>query len=367
MIIGVPKEIKDNESRVATTPGGVREFVARGHEVLVECGAGEGSSIADGEFAGAGARIAETAAEVWAAADLVLKVKEPQPPEIAMLRAGQVLFTFLHLAPDRALTEALVASGAVCIAYETVERADGSLPLLAPMSEVAGRMAAQVGAEYLLKPMGGRGMLMGGVPGVLPAKVVILGGGTVGKNAAYIAMGMDAQVTVLDIDIDRLAHLDDLWGNRVHTVFSNTHNIEAELRDADLVIGAVLVPGARAPRLVTREMVAQMKRGAVIVDVAVDQGGCIETIHATTHSDPTYVVDGVLHYGVANMPGAVPNTSTYALTNATFAYAMALAEKGWRAAAAEDAALAKGVNVAEGRVTCGPVAEAHGMECGELG
>ncbi|TLM74404.1 MAG: alanine dehydrogenase [Actinobacteria bacterium] len=365
MIIGVPKEIKDNEFRVGATPGGVREFVAHGHEVVVEAGAGEGSSITDGEYAGAGARIAQTAEEVWAA-DLVLKVKEPQPPEVAMLREGQVLFTYLHLAPDRTLTEALVASGAVCIAYETVERADGSLPLLAPMSEVAGRMAAQVGAEYLLKPMGGRGMLMGGVPGVLPAKVVVIGGGTVGKNAAYIAMGMDADVTVLDVDLNRLAHLDDLWGNRVHTVFSNTHNIEAAVRDADLLIGAVLVTGARAPRLVTREMVAGMKRGSVIVDVAVDQGGCIETTHPTTHSDPTYVVDGVLHYGVANMPGAVPNTSTYALTNATFAYALALACKGWRAACAEDAALAKGVNVAEGRVVNAAVAEAHGMACAAL-
>jgi alanine dehydrogenase len=366
MIIGVPTEIKDNEFRVGITPGGVREFVAHGHEVIIEREAGEGSSISDAEFAAAGARIVDAPDAVFSAADMVMKVKEPQAEEIAKLSKDQILFTYLHLAPDLPQTEGLVASGAVCIAYETVELDNGALPLLAPMSEVAGRMAAQVGAEYLQKPMGGRGMLMGGVPGVPPARVVVLGAGVVGMNAGYIAVGMGADVTLVDINLDRLRYLDELRGNRMRTLYSNQHNIEAAVVDADLVIGSVLLPGARAPWLVTADMVSTMKRGAVIVDVSVDQGGCIETTHPTTHSEPTYVVDGVLHYGVANMPGAVPNTSTFALTNATLRYAMAIADKGWRQAALDDPALAKGINVLEGCVTNEAVAEAHRMECAPL-
>lgn len=362
MIIGVPAEIKDNEFRVGITPGGVREFVAHGHEVLIEKAAGEGSSISDGEYAGAGARIVETADEVFDSGEMIMKVKEPQAVEIARLKPEHTLFTYLHLAPDLPQTEGLVNSGATCIAYETVELANKTLPLLAPMSEVAGRMAAQVGAEYLQKPMGGRGMLMGGVPGVQPAKVVVLGAGVVGMNAGYIAVGMGADVTLVDISLDRLRYLDELWGNRMRTLYSNRHNIEQAVVDADLVIGSVLLPGARAPWLVTAEMIGSMKKGAVVVDVSVDQGGCIETTHPTTHSDPTYVVDGVLHYGVANMPGAVPNTSTYALTNATHRYAMAIADKGWRQAAVDDDALAKGINVLGGNVVYEPVAEAHDME-----
>ena len=362
MIVGAPKEIKDNEFRVGLTPGGAREFTDAGHEVILEQGAGVGSSFSDSEYAAAGVEVVDTAAEVFSRAEMILKVKEPQASEIAMLREGQVLFTYLHLAPDRELTEGLVNSGAVCIAYETVELEDGSLPLLAPMSEVAGRMAAQVGAEYLLKPMGGRGMLMGGVPGVLPARCTVIGGGVVGMNAAYIAVGLGADVTVIDINLERLKYLDDLWGNRMRTLYSNRQNIEWAVRDADLVIGAVLVPGTRAPRLVTREMVSSMKTGSVVLDVSVDQGGCIETIHPTTHSEPTYLVDGVVHYGVANMPGAVPNTSTLALTNATHRYAIALADQGWKDAVGSNRALAAGVNIAEGKITYAPVAEAHGLE-----
>ena len=360
-IVGVPREIKDNEFRVALTPGGVREFVALGHQVLVEAGAGEGSSFADGEYAGAGAEIVDGADEVFARAEMIVKVKEPQPVEIARLRPEHVLFTFLHLAPDEAQTRGLIASGATCIAYETVELPDRSLPLLAPMSEVAGRMAAQVGAEYLTKPQGGRGVLMGGVAGVFPAKVVVLGAGTVGFNAAYVAKGMGAQVTVMDVNIDRLRYIEDVWGNTIRTLYSSAHNIEESVFAADLVIGAVLVHGSRTPWLVTRDMLPHMKRGSVVVDVSVDQGGCIETTHPTTHSTPTFVVDGVLHYGVANMPGAVPNTSTLALTNATLRYGLAIAEKGWRRAVAEDAALAAGVNVVGGAVTHEPVAAAHGL------
>ncbi|MDP2182469.1 MAG: alanine dehydrogenase [Actinomycetota bacterium] len=362
MIVGVPKEIKDNEFRVGMTPAGAREFVSHGHTVLVEKSAGVGSSFEDGEYVGAGAEIAETAEEVFARADMIVKVKEPQAAEIERLREGQILFTYLHLAPDLSQTEGLVKSGAVCIAYETVELPNRSLPLLAPMSEVAGRMATQVGAEYLLKPMGGRGMLMGGVPGVLPANVVILGAGVVGMNAAYVAVGMGAHVTVLDVNLDRLRYIDDLWGNRIRTVYSLRHNIEQAVYQADLVIGAVLLAGARAPWLVTRDMLPDMKRGSVVVDVSVDQGGCIESTKPTTHSDPIYFVDGVLHYGVANMPGAVPNTSTLALTNATLRYGLAIANKGWKQAVAEDAALAKGVNVLAGKIVYEPVAEAHGMD-----
>jgi len=362
VIIGVPKEIKNNEFRVGMTPAGVAEFVAHGHTVLVEHDAGEGSSFHDADYISAGARMVPTAAEVFAEAEMIVKVKEPQPGEIGMLRPGQILYTYLHLAPDRPQTEGLVKSGAVCIAYETVELPNGSLPLLAPMSEVAGRMAAQVGAAYLQKPNGGRGVLMGGVPGVLPAKVVVLGAGVVGTSAAYVAMGMGADVTIMDINLDRLRYLDEIWGNRVRTLYSSKHNIERIVTEADLVIGAVLLPGAKTPYLVTREMLPTMKRGAVLVDVSVDQGGCIETTKPTTHADPTYFVDGVLHYGVANMPGAVPNTSTLALTNATLRYGLAIADKGWKQAVLDDPALAKGVNVLDGKVVYKHVAEAHGME-----
>jgi alanine dehydrogenase len=362
MIVGVPREIKDNEFRVAMTPAGAREFADHGHTVLVERCAGDGSSFSDETYVTAGAEIVETAAEVFQRAEMIVKVKEPQPAEIAMLRPEHVLFTYLHLAPDRPQTDGLVASGATCIAYETVELPNRSLPLLAPMSEVAGRMATQVGAEYLLKPMGGRGMLMGGVPGVLPANVVVLGAGVVGLNAAYVAVGMGAHTTVLDVNLDRLRYIDDLWGNRIRTVYSLRQNVEDAVYQADLVIGAVLLAGARAPWLVTKDMLPRMKKGSVVVDVSVDQGGCIETTHPTTHADPTYVVDGVLHYGVANMPGAVPNTSTLALTNATLRYGLAIADKGWKQAVLDDAALAKGVNVLDGKITYKPVAEAHGLD-----
>jgi len=362
MIIGVPKEIKNNEFRVGMTPGGAREFVAHGHTVLIEKAAGEGSSFTDGEYVAAGATLVDTADEVFARADMVVKVKEPQAVEIARLRPGQILYTYLHLAPDYEQTVGLVKSGAVCIAYETVELPNRTLPLLAPMSEVAGRMAAQVGATYLQKPFGGRGVLMGGTPGVPAAKVVVLGGGVVGTNAAYVAMGMGADVTIMDINIDRLRYLDEIWGNRIRTLYSSKHNIEEAVYAADLVIGSVLLPGAKTPWLVTKDMLPKMKKGSVIVDVSVDQGGCIETTKATTHADPTYFVDGVLHYGVANMPGAVPNTSTLALTNATLRYGLAIADKGWKQAVKDDASLAKGVNVLDGKITYKGVADAHGMD-----
>lgn len=367
VIIGVPKEIKNNEFRVGMTPAGVREFVAHGHSVLVENSAGDGSSFTDDEYVAAGAEMVAGADEIFARAEMIVKVKEPQAAEIARLRPGQILYTYLHLAPDLAQTEGLVASGAVCIAYETVELPNRSLPLLAPMSEVAGRMAAQVGAAYLQKPNGGRGVLMGGVPGVLPAKVVVLGGGVVGTNAAYVAKGMGADVTIMDVNLDRLRYLDEIWGNSVRTLYSSRHNVDQLVTEADLVIGAVLLPGAKTPWLVTRDHLPTMKKGAVLVDVSVDQGGCIETTKATTHADPTYFVDGVLHYGVANMPGAVPNTSTLALTNATLRYGLAIADKGWKQAVADDAALAKGVNVLEGKIVYKPVADAHGMDYVELG
>lgn len=362
MIVGVPKEIKNNEFRVGMTPGGVAEFVSNGHSVLVEKNAGSGSSFPDEEYAAAGAELVDTADEVFARADMIVKVKEPQAVEIARLREGQILYTYLHLAPDLPQTEGLIKSGAVCIAYETVELPNRSLPLLAPMSEVAGRMAAQVGAAYLQKPNGGRGVLMGGVPGVLPAKVVVLGGGVVGTNAAYVAKGMGADVTIMDVNLDRLRYLDEVWGNSIRTLYSSKLNVAEAVKTADLVIGAVLLPGAKTPFLVTRDMLPSMKPGAVLVDVSVDQGGCIETTKPTTHADPTYFVDGVLHYGVANMPGAVPNTSTLALTNATLRYGLAIANKGWKQAVTDDAALAKGVNVLDGKVVYKPVADAHGME-----
>jgi alanine dehydrogenase len=362
MVIGVPKEIKNNEFRVGMTPGGAAEFVARGHTVLVQKSAGDGSSFPDAEYLRAGAELVDTAEEVFARAEMIVKVKEPQAQEIARLRSGQILYTYLHLAPDLPQTKGLVSSGAVCIAYETVELPNHALPLLAPMSEVAGRMAAQVGAAYLQKPSGGRGVLMGGVAGVLPANVVVLGAGVVGFNAAYVAKGMGAHVTIMDVNLDRLRYIEDVWANSIRTLYSNRHNIEEAVYAADLVIGAVLLPGAKAPWLVTKDMLPKMRTGAVIVDVSVDQGGCIETTHPTTHADPVYVVDGIVHYGVANMPGAVPHTSTLALTNATLRYGLAIADKGWRQAVLDDAALAKGVNVLDGKVVYAPVAEAHGME-----
>ena len=358
--IGVAKEIKTDEYRVALTPAGARELVQRGHDVLIETGAGDGSSMSDADYERAGAKLASVD-EVWETAELLLKVKEPIEPEYKRLRDDLVLFTYLHIAADEPLTRALVDSGIKAVAYETVETDDRRLPLLAPMSEIAGRLASQAGAYFLEKPLGGRGLLLGGVPGVQPGKVLVLGGGVVGYNAAVIAIGLGAQVTILDKSIDRMRYLDEILSGRVSTVMSSTLQIESMIGDADLVIGAVLVPGARAPKLVTRDMLGGMKKGAVIVDVAIDQGGCVETAHATTHSDPVYDVDGVIHYCVANMPGGVPITSTKALTNATLPYVEAIAEHGLADAVTRDKALAKGVNVLEGRITYEPVAEAHGL------
>ncbi|MBE3574707.1 MAG: alanine dehydrogenase [Firmicutes bacterium] len=363
MIVGVPKEIKANEDRVALTPAGVAELTAHGHGVVVQKGAGEGSGITDDEYVQAGATILPEAKDVFAAADMIIKVKEPLPPEYGLFRPGQILFTYLHLAPERELTLALMEKKVTAIAYETIQLENGALPLLTPMSEVAGRMSVQVGAQYLEKPNGGRGVLLGGVPGVPPADVVIVGGGTVGLNAAKIALGMGAQVTIIEKSPARLQYLDDILSGRVVTVMSNSYNIARAARFADILVGAVLIPGARAPRLVTEEMVASMKPGSVIVDVAIDQGGCVETVdHATTHADPVYVRHGVIHYSVANMPGAVPRTSTYALTNSTLPYALRLADLGFEAAVKEDPALALGVNVLDGHVTYQAVAEAHGLE-----
>ncbi|MEO9174249.1 MAG: alanine dehydrogenase [Gaiellales bacterium] len=359
MKIGVVKEIKPDEYRVALTPAGARELVARGHEIVVEHEAGTGSAFADGEYVAAGASMADVD-EVWGGSELVLKVKEPLAAEYPRIRSGQLLFTYLHLAPAPELTQALIDSGATCIAYETVETADHRLPLLAPMSEVAGRLAPQMGAHALERPQGGRGMLLGGVAGVAPAKVVVLGGGIVGYNAALIAVGMQANVWILDRSIDRMRELDPMLDGRATIVMSTTLELEQAIEDADLVIGAVLVPGARAPKLVTREMLGLMRPGAVLVDVAIDQGGCFETSHATTHSDPTYVVDGIVHYCVANMPGAVPISSTRALTNATLPYLELLADRGFEGAIAASPALARGVNVVDGQVTSAPVADALG-------
>ena len=359
MIVGVPREIKPGEERVALTPAGVRALVQTGHRVVVEHGAGLGSSIRDEEYTREGATTASVD-EVWAQAELVLKVKEPIAEEYPRMRAGQVLFTYLHLAAVPELARALQAADGVAIAYETVQRADGSLPLLAPMSEVAGRLAVQEGAFYLAKAHGGRGILLAGVPGVPPGNVVVLGAGTVGINAARIALGLGADISILDINLDRLRAVDDLFHGRVITLMSNAFNIDQVLRRADLLVGAVLVAGARAPVLVTREMVATMKEGSVIVDVAVDQGGSIETIHATTLLDPTYVVSGVVHYGVANMPALVPRTSTFALTNATLPYVLALADRGLAAAVRRDPVLAKGVSVWRGRLVHPAVAHALG-------
>jgi alanine dehydrogenase len=362
MRVGVPKEIKNHEYRVGLTPASVHELVAHGHEVLVQAGAGTEIGLGDDQYTAAGATIVSDAPEIFKRAEMIVKVKEPQPPECAMLREGQILYTYLHLAPDPEQTAALVKSGAVCIAYETITGPGGGLPLLAPMSEVAGRMAIQAGASHLEKSKGGMGLLLGGVAGVAAGHVVILGAGVVGTNALQMAVGAGARVTVLDKNVDRLRQLDLVFGNRIATQFSNAHAVEEAVLSADLVIGGVLVPGAAAPKLVTRSMVARMKKGAVVVDVAIDQGGCFETSHPTTHADPTFVVDGVVHYCVANMPGAVARTSTFALNNATIAHAVALANKGWQAALRDDANLKNGLNVCQGKVTHAAVARELGYD-----
>lgn len=360
MIIGIPKEIKDNEYRVSVTPAGVHSLAGQGHRVLVQAGAGEGSGFSDAEYAEAGATIVPTAADAWAA-DLVVKVKEPLPSEYTFLRPGLLLFTYLHLAAEERLTQVLLETKTTAIGYETVQLPDGSLPLLTPMSEVAGRMAVQVGARYLEKMAGGRGKLLGGVPGVAPCNVVILGAGTVGTNAAQIALGMGAQVTIIARNLNRLRYLSEVLHGNLVTMMSNPYNIAAACKSADLLIGAVLAPGAKAPKLVTREMVRSMQPGSVIVDVSIDQGGCVETSRPTSHSNPIYVEDGVIHYCVPNMPGAVPRTSTYALSNATFPYVERLAAQGFVAAVKADQALAKGVNTYAGHLTCKGVAEAFGL------
>jgi alanine dehydrogenase len=360
VIVGIPKEVKNHEYRVAATPEGVRELVRAGHRVVVETRAGEGSAIADEQYVTAGGEILPDAGAVFATAELIVKVKEPQPTEFELLRADHVLFTYLHLAADEALTRFLVDRGVRAVAYETVQL-DGRLPLLAPMSEIAGRMAPQEGAKYLERPQGGRGVLMGGASGVMPAKVVVLGGGMAGWNAAQIAAGMEAEVAVLDNDVDRLREIDRIWHGRIQTMMSSHLAIEHLVLEADLVIGAVLVPGARAPHLVSAELVRRMRTGSVLVDVSIDQGGCFETSHVTTHADPTYIVDGVVHYAVGNMPGAVPRTSTYALTNVTLAYVLDIAAKGIEDAVRDDPALALGINTWDGRVTNAGVADAHGL------
>jgi alanine dehydrogenase len=361
MNVGVPKEIKSDEYRVALTPAGALELTSRGHSVLIERGAGQGSAFLDTDYEAVGARTGSVD-EVWGESELVLKVKEPLPEEYGRLREGQVLFTYLHLAASEELTQALIASGAACVAYETVETNDRALPLLAPMSEIAGRLAAQAGATFLEKPLGGRGLLLGGVPGVAPGEVVVIGGGMVGYNAAVIALGLGAQVTILERSIDRMRHLEEVLGSRVTLLMSSSLQIQVSVAAADVVVGAVLIPGALAPKLISREMVSGMKEGSVVADVAIDQGGCVETSRPTTHSEPVFVVDGVIHYCVANMPGAVPITSTKALTNATLPYVEAIADRGLREAIAHDPALARGVNVIEGRITYEAVAEAHGLD-----
>lgn len=358
MTIGCPKEIKNNENRVALTPGGTLELVRRGHTVYVQSTAGVGSGYSDEDYVDAGAEILQTIEEVYAKADTIVKVKEPIAREYGLVREGQLLFTYFHFASSRELTEAMVKSKATCLAYETVELPNGSLPLLVPMSEVAGRMSIQEGAKYLEAPAGGRGILLGGVPGVAPARVLILGGGVVGMEAAKMAAGLHANVILMDINLDRLRYLANVLPANVTLLYSSEYNIRKELDRVDLIIGAVLIPGAKAPHLITRQMLSEMKDGTVVIDVAVDQGGCIETCHPTTHEDPTYVVDGVIHYCVANMPGAVPFTSTNALTNATFPYLLKIAQQGWEKATANDPALAKGLNVVNGEIVYQPVAEA---------
>lgn len=361
MIIGIPKEIKNNENRVGMTPSGVKELVKHGHKVYVQHTAGEGSGFADDEYVKAGAEILPTIEATYAAADMIVKVKEPIEPEYKLVKKGQLLFTYFHFASDRELTVAMVESGATCIAYETVVGPQGGLPLLIPMSEVAGRMSVQEGCRFLEKPQGGRGVLLGGVPGVKPAKVLVLGGGVVGRNAALMAAGLGADVTITDISLPTLRHLAEVMPKNVKTLFSSRHNIEQELPSTDLVIGSVLIPGAKAPKLITADMLPMMRKGSVIVDVAIDQGGCFETSHATTHSAPTYEVDGIIHYAVANIPGAVPYTSTMALTNATLPYTLRLADMGWRDACKADKGLADGVNIVDGKITFEAVAEAWDM------
>jgi alanine dehydrogenase len=362
MLVGVPKEIKPQENRVGLIPAGVRQLVQSGHKVVVEQNAGSGSGIPDEEYISAGAEIVSTAEEVWARGEMIWKVKEPIAPEYSRMRENQILYTYLHLAPDRPQTDALLNAGVVGIAYETVQDPDGSLPLLTPMSEVAGRLSVQAGARCLERVCGGRGVLLGGVPGVTPGNVIVIGGGIVGLNAVRMAVGMGADVTVLDINLHRLRWFDNNFNGRVKTLYSSTHNLEQALGTADLVIGAVLVAGARAPHLVTRRHLSLMQPGAAIVDVAVDQGGCVETTHATTHADPIYEVDGIVHYAVANMPGAVARTSTFALNNATMRQGVMIANQGWKTALETDPTLKSGVNVVHGKVTYRAVAEAHGME-----
>lgn len=361
MIIGVPKEIKNNENRVAVTPAGVKELVAHGHKVYVQQTAGNGSGFSDTDYQTAGAEMLPSISDVYAKAEMIIKVKEPIEAEYPLVRQGQVVFTYFHFASELALTKAMLKSGAVCIAYETVQLTDKSLPLLIPMSEVAGRMSVQEGARFLEKPQGGRGILLGGVPGVKPARVLVLGGGIVGKNAALMAAGLGAEVTIADISLPTLRHLSEVMPKNVKTLFSSTHNIEQELPSTDLVIGSVLVPGAKAPHLITKQMLSLMKPGSVIVDVAIDQGGCFETSHPTTHANPVYMLDNILHYAVANIPGAVPFTSTLALTNATLPYAIRLADLGWKEACRKDPALALGVNIVSGEITYKAVADAFNL------
>ena len=361
MIIGIPKEIKNNENRVGANPAAVRELVKHGHTVYVQATAGIGSGYADDEYVAAGATILPTIEDVYAIAEMIYKVKEPIAYEYPLIRKGQLLFTYFHFACEKELTEAMLKQGATCLAYETVVK-DGVLPLLQPMSEVAGRMATQEGARFLEKPQGGKGMLLGGVPGVRPARVLVLGGGIVGYNAALMAAGMGANVTITDISLPRLRQLEYMLPKNVRTLYSSQYNIEQELPQTDLVIGSVLIPGAKAPHIITRDMLKLMQPGSVMVDVAIDQGGCFETSHPTTHSEPTYIIDGVVHYAVANIPGAVPYTSTIALSNATLPYALRLADKGWKKACQDDPALAKGLNMVEGKVTFEAVAKVFGLE-----
>jgi alanine dehydrogenase len=361
MIIGVPKEIKNNENRVALTPAGAKEFIKRGHQVYVQQSAGLGSGFSDQDYSAVGASLLPTIEATYQIAEMIMKVKEPIESEYKLIKPNQLLFTYFHFASYEPLTKAMVASKAICLAYETVEKADRSLPLLVPMSEVAGRMAIQKGANYLEKPLGGRGILLGGVPGVLPAKVLILGGGIVGTQAAWMAAGLGADVIIMDLSLPRMRYLADVMPANVKTMMSNEFNIREQIKEADLIIGAVLIPGAKAPHLITKEMLKDMKKGAVVVDVAVDQGGCIETCKPTTHENPTYVIDDVVHYCVANMPGAVPYTSTLALTNATLPYAIQLADKGWKKAAQENADLVPGLNVIQCDIVYKAVAEAFAM------
>lgn len=366
MIIGVPKEIKNNENRVALTPAGAKELITRGHTVYMQHLAGENSGFTDAAYEAAGAKILPTLEEVYKIAEMIVKVKEPIAVEYPLVRKGQLIFTYFHFASEEKLTRAMMASGAICLAYETVENPDRTLPLLIPMSEVAGRMSTQEGARFLEKPQGGKGILLGGVPGVKPAKVLVLGGGIVGYNAALMAAGMGADVTIADISLPRLRYLDEVMPANIKTLYSSTHNIEQELPVTDLVIGAVLIPGAKAPHLITRSMLKLLKKGSVLVDVAIDQGGCFETSHPTTHAEPIYDVDGIIHYCVANIPGAVPQTSTLALTNATLPYVLKLADKGWVRACEENKGLASGLNVVEGKIVYPAVAEAFGLPCHSL-